>query len=270
MENILPAPALLTILLCTTICATTPAQSGTTSSADPSQSQSFQAQPAPAQSAQPQAVAGLAGQPTSIAPGTVIPVELTKTIDAKKAKAGDEVFAKVAQDLKTTSGELIVSKDTKIVGHVTEAHAHTKDQKESEVGIAFDHAITRNGAIQLSMSIQAIVALQNDSAEAGGNQSYGGSPSPSTAGAGGRSPMSGGTPPITQPPMPSKLPTPPTGSPTGGAPPPITNSTQGVIGMANVKLTANADNAAQGSVISSEKSNVRLESGTLMLLHVNP
>ena len=33
-----------------------------------------------------------------IAPGTVIPVQLSKTVDAKKAKTGDEVFAKVTQD----------------------------------------------------------------------------------------------------------------------------------------------------------------------------
>ena len=48
-----------------------------------------------------------------IAPGSVIPVELTKTIDAKKAKSGDPVEAKVTQDLKTNSGDVLVPKDTK-------------------------------------------------------------------------------------------------------------------------------------------------------------
>ena len=36
-----------------------------------------------------------------IAPGSVIPVHLTKTIDAKKVKTGDQVEARVTQDLKT-------------------------------------------------------------------------------------------------------------------------------------------------------------------------
>ena len=39
--------------------------------------------------------------------------------------------------------------------------------------------------------------------------------------------------------------------------------------MPNVKLEANAQNAAQGSVVSSEKNNVKLESGTLLLLRVS-
>jgi hypothetical protein len=41
-----------------------------------------------------------------------------------------------------------------------------------------------------------------------------------------------------------------------------------VVGIADLKLSA-AANTAQGSVISSEKNNVKLESGTLMLLRVN-
>jgi hypothetical protein len=40
-----------------------------------------------------------------IAPGSIIPVQLTKTIDAKKVKTGDEVEAKVTQDLTTGNGE---------------------------------------------------------------------------------------------------------------------------------------------------------------------
>jgi hypothetical protein len=39
--------------------------------------------------------------------------------------------------------------------------------------------------------------------------------------------------------------------------------------MADVKLEANAQNGVQGSVVSSEKNNVKLESGTIMLLRVN-
>ena len=55
---------------------------------------------------------------------------------------------------------------------------------------------------------------------------------------------------------------------TPGPRPPITSSTQGVIGISDYRLSAAAD-ANQGSVVSSEKSNVKLESGTLMLLRVN-
>jgi len=98
-----------------------------------------------------------------IAPGSVIPVELAKTVDAKKAKTGDEVVAKVTQDLKNNSGEVILAKDTKVMGHVTEARARKQDQKESQLGIAFDKTVPKNGTeIQMPMSIQAIIGPQNN------------------------------------------------------------------------------------------------------------
>jgi hypothetical protein len=61
-----------------------------------------------------------------IAPGSVLPVSLTKTIDSKKAKTGDEVVAKVTQDMKSNSGDVILAKDTKVMGHVTEASREAK------------------------------------------------------------------------------------------------------------------------------------------------
>src|SRR5579884_1897705 len=76
-----------------------------------------------------------------IAPGSVIPVQLAKTVDAKKAKTGDEVVATVTQDMKTNNGDVLVPKDTKVIGHVTEAQARSKEQKQSELGIAFDRAV---------------------------------------------------------------------------------------------------------------------------------
>jgi hypothetical protein len=212
-----------------------------------------------------------------IAPGSVIPVQLTKSVDAKKVKAGDEVEAKVTQDLKAGNGEVVVPKDTKMVGHVTEAQARTEEQKESQVGIAFDHAVIKNGGdVPLPMSIQAIIApsaLNADNNNIAGRQGAGQPvPAPSAGGGvqgnnGGRSTGMGG--------MPTQAPT----SSTGGEWPtnaqtatnvhePITGSTQGVLGISDLRLSS-ATNIKQGSVVSSEKSNVKLESGTLMLLRVN-
>src|SRR5580704_7681093 len=112
------------------------------------------AQPASQQTA---AESSTQAQPTRIAPGSVIPVSLTKTIDAKKAKTGDEVVAKVTQDMKSTTGEVIVAKDTKMIGHVTESQPRTKDQKESQVAISFDKAVLKDGnEMQMPMSIQAV------------------------------------------------------------------------------------------------------------------
>lgn len=209
--------------------------------------------------------------PTRIAAGSVIPVSLTKTIDAKKAKTGDEVVAKVTADVKTSDGEMLVPKDTKVVGHVTEAQPRNKEQKESVVGVAFDHAVMKDGSeMQMPMSIQAIIAPENNQNSAGGSAegvpSTGSGAYPNSSRPGG---MAGSTPS----PMPS-APTVggnvPSDTQTGAnARPRITAQTEGVVGISDLKLTAAAPAANQGSLVSSEKNNVKLESGTFMLLRVN-
>jgi hypothetical protein len=215
-----------------------------------------------------------------IAPGSVIPVQLTKGIDAKKAKTGDEVEAKVTQDLKTDNGDIVVPKDTKVIGRVTEAQARGKDQKESQLGITFDHAVLKNGSdVPLPMSIQAVIAPPNANANNSNAGSEGaappassgssGAPAGNTGNSGRAGSMSGATP-TPSPSAPMGASESSTSSQTAsGAREPITGKTQGVVGISNLKLST-ADSAAQGSVLSSEKNNVKLESGTLLLLKVNP
>jgi hypothetical protein len=265
------AKHLAIVLSAAFLCGMSVAQNQTPTPTEPGAVQAQQNPATQAPNASP--TAGNQAQPGSprLAPGSVIPVQLTKTVDAKKAKAGDEVVARVTQDMKSSSGEVLVAKDTKIMGHVTQAQARTKEQKESELGIAFDHAMTKTGEVDQPMSIQAIIAPLNNSSggDSGNSQS-----APVTGGNTPTSPMSsrntamGGAPP---PPPPSPGATTGTDATTGGgARPPINGNTQGVIGMPELKLEANAENAALGSVMSSGKGNVKLESGTLMLLRVNP
>lgn len=221
-----------------------------------------------ANSSQPQ------NKPLKIAPGSVIPVQLAKTVDAKKARTGDEVVATVTMDMKTSGGDVLVPKDSKILGHITEAQARNKEQKESELGIAFDHAVVKGDQMALPMSIQAVIAPQtNNPGAPGGNDtgtSAGASPSPSTGG--GHSGSMGGSNPQSSSPQAQNYP-PGAGAadsqPQAGARPPITGNTQGVIGMPDVKLEAGAQNPTQGSVMTSENNNVKIEKGTMLLLRVN-
>ena len=220
--------------------------------------------------------AAQAGGPLHIAPGSVIPVELTKSIDAKKVKTGDAVEAKVTEDLKAPSGMVVVPKDTKVVGHVTQVQPRSKEQKESQLGIVFDRAVVKNmGDVPLPMSVQAIIAPPSSNTD---NSYGGGSPEPSpgpgpggmpAGNAGGRSPqMSGGMPAQTSTPSSSSGNLPSESSSGNSARPPINGNTQGVVGFSNLKLSPPANNGA-GSVVSSDKNNVKLESGTFMLLRVN-
>ncbi len=296
MRTFLPATLLTGALLCAASFAQN-APSAQNPSGPPEQPQAQPAPPSPAQpeaqpqpQAAPQATQAPASAPASaptganqaqaagvhrIAPGSVIPVQLTKTIDAKKAKPGDQVAAKVTMDLKANSGEVVVPKDTVVMGHVTEAQTRSKEQKESQVGIAFDRAVLKDGEISLPMSIQAVIAPPNNNANNGGASepgapATGGGTAASPMGGGGRSGSQGGaaqtSPSSTTPNAVPKEGT--NASQEGGARPPINGNTQGVVGISNLKLEP-AQTAAQGSVLSSEKNNVKIESGTMLLLKVN-
>jgi hypothetical protein len=210
-----------------------------------------------------------------LAPGSVIPVQLTKSIDAKKAKTGDEVDAEVTADLKAENGDIVVPKNTKVVGRVTEAQARSKEQKESQVGIAFDHAVMKNGSdMALPMSIQAVVAqsyLSGGNSGASNQSTAQPSQSPASGGMsqGGYGSRSGGMG-SSQAAAP-QTPQAPSGdapAPSANAHQPITGKTEGVLGIPNLTLSTMAD-SAHGSVMSSEKNNVKLEGGTLLLLRVN-
>ena len=225
--------------------------------------------PNAAQSAQTQSPAASPTATPRIAPGSVIPVKLTKTVDAKKAKSGEEVTAKVTQDLKASNGMMLMPKDTEIVGHVTEAQAKNRQDRGSEVGIVFDHAMTDHGNMSYPLSIQAVIspqALQNPNNN--GNGSAGAAQAPSSSM---QSPMGGGRGMGGGQGAPANTPPGETG---GEAPtnsnqhPAITGHTQGVIGFSHLKLST-PSNPTQASVISSEKSDVKLENGTLMLLRVD-
>jgi hypothetical protein len=213
-----------------------------------------------------------------IAPGSVIAVLLTKSIDARKVKSGDEVEARVTQDMKIGNGEVVVLKNTKVVGHITKAQARSKEQKESQVGVAFDHVVMKDGGdMTLPMTIQAIIAPPNWNPENNNTDSESARQPvsvPSAGGApgnsGGRSVGMGPTAPQPAPDAPAVSVGEPSSSQTGvNTRPPITGNTQGVVGISNLELSA-AGSTAQGSIVSSEKNNVKLEGGTLMLLRVNP
>lgn len=227
-------------------------------------------------SGQPGANHTQASKALKIAPGSVIPVEVSKTIDAKKAKTGDEVVATVTLDMRSSRGDVVVPKNTKVIGHITEAQPRNKEQKQSELGIAFDRAIVNGDQMQLPMSIQAVVAPPPSNPGTGGAEG----PAPSASapmGTSSNSPMggsrqagTGGTNPSAQ----AQPNYPQDGIPSESQPsrnrPPINGNTQGVIGMSDVKLESGSQNSQQGSVLTSEKSNVKIEKGTMLLLRVNP
>jgi hypothetical protein len=76
--------------------------------------------------------------------GTIIYLELSKTLDAKKAKPGDEVRASLLADV-LSHGRIVLRQDAKLIGHVTEAQAFSKDKPESRLAVVFDKVIGKRG-----------------------------------------------------------------------------------------------------------------------------
>ena len=205
-----------------------------------------------------------ATEASHFAPGTKLRVELDKTIDAKKAKAGDPVLVKTLDEMKS-GGEVVAPRGSKITGHLVAASAHEKGSA-SRLEIAFDKFDMQHTEVPMKATVQALAkpaanpsmaAGDTNPAPSGGAMSTsprGGMPQGGGAGQPGVAPNAGSM-----------------GSPSGasgGAPSQsdkISLNAEGVEGMPELLLTPGP---AQDSVLTSEKHNVKLESGTQMILRV--
>src|SRR5882672_10587715 len=161
---------------------TTSASQNTQVSADKSgaQTSSQTAAKTDANASQEAAASGKNGEVSAanqLAAGSTVQAELTKPVDVRKNKPGDEVVAKTTQDVKS-DGHVVLPKGSKIVGRVTQTQARAKGQEESQLGMAFDRAIMKDGTLMpVAFTIQAIgrseseaaAVAENDNMMAGGS-----------------------------------------------------------------------------------------------------
>jgi hypothetical protein len=101
------------------------------------------AQTSPAQAPQKTATAAGASTP-GIQSGSILYAELSRTLDARKVKAGDPVTALLLADI-ISHGKIVAHRDSKLIGHVTEAQAHSKETPESRLGVAFEKVVLKGG-----------------------------------------------------------------------------------------------------------------------------
>lgn len=87
--------------------------------------------------------------------GTIIVAELTNSISAKKARVGDRVEGTVVVDL-LYQGKIVVPRNAKVVGHITEAEAFTKERHESRLGLTFEKILLKDKK-ELAFQAPAIV-----------------------------------------------------------------------------------------------------------------
>jgi hypothetical protein len=194
---------------------------------------------------------GASMQLTELPSGVAMAAELSKSIDARKAKTGDRIEAKTTQDM-LSNGKIVIPHDSKITGHITESQGRAKGQKgdsTSSLGIAFDTLTLKGGQeIPLHAEIQAIAKPVQVVPNAAGTETPGGG---TLAGGGypGASPQTGagaapGSNPGSAPTNPSSTQQP--GSEGGNAPDHtagpmgvISVQNQGVVGMKGFSLNSN-------------------------------
>jgi hypothetical protein len=207
-----------------------------------------------------------------LAPGTILSVELSKSLDAKKLKANDKLEARTVIDL-LSHGQIVIPRNTKIIGHVTEAKTHSKQSPGAMVGITFDKALMKDGReLPLQASVQAIArplqtvpAFPADDPMAttatgipSASQSQRGSIT-GAASAGTQFPNQGGYPPSGGAGLP-----PDSASAATSTVSPLGPTSKGVVGIKGLSL----DSSGPASVISSKTDNVRLDSGAQLILRV--
>jgi hypothetical protein len=112
------------------------------------------------QSPQTEASSTVASVPV-IENGAILYAELSKTLDAKKAKADDPVTAQLLADV-LSHGKIVIRRDSKLIGHITEAQPYSKEKPESRLGIVFEKVILKGGQeIPFSSVLMAVRAAQN-------------------------------------------------------------------------------------------------------------
>jgi hypothetical protein len=202
----------------------------------------------------------------ALARGTALHVELDAPVDSKKAKTGDAVNAHVTEAVKA-NGQTVIPKNTKLVGHVTQALARAKGDAGSALAVVFDKAVPKTGQeVLLRVVIQAMAAaprfmpdpgpdvasINNGGAAAEGSPMKPSRTSPAEVAA---RTASGGEKPTN------------TGNDTGQASAgQLAPNSHGVFGLEGLRLSTDATSAREGSLITSSGKSVHLDSGIRMLL----
>jgi len=195
---------------------------------------------------------------SDLAAGTTICGALANSIDAKKVKPGDAIIARVTLPV-LSDGKVIIPNGAKVTGHVTWAKTRSRGSDESELGIVFDRAVLKNGSeLSLSLTVQAIGRESLSAAEITSQE-----PGQVVYSRYRNSIASRHVAQRQTPLQPSR----PDADPREPRHPILDSGSHGAIGLPDLTLTESSD-AAIGSMVKSPKKNVRLDSGTEVILRV--
>jgi hypothetical protein len=208
-----------------------------------------------------------------------ISAELTKRIDTKYAKQGDEVDARVTSNVKLPDGTEL-PRGTKLIGKVTNVKAKSKEDKSSHLAFNIDHAVLKDGKdVPVMVAVLSMTGpAQSSAGEAmapggmaggGGGAAGGGG---MTSGGGG---MAGGGSARSSAPAATSTTSAPSGPIMDNSGQP--QSTAGVLKNAQDRvpvgnmpgvMLSGGGNSGSGGSLDASGDNISLDSGTKLMLRV--
>jgi hypothetical protein len=231
----------------------------------------------------------VAASPSSGQATFFILAEFTQSLNAKKLKPGDQVRAQVTQDV-LSHGRIIIPMESKLIGHITEVKSHRTDDPGSRLGIVFDRVLLKrhmevgvHGVLQ-ALSAPAVRRSKADEPDpmlspnlvgitrpTGRTNSIGGdmgSAADTALNPAGSPPwlLNGTSAGNAAAGIPSQASQP--RAVTGEQKPMSVGMPLGVFGLKGLSLTPEATASTPGPVILSRMDDVKLESGTQVLLKV--
>lgn len=248
---------------------------------------------APAGGARESTIAVPMHNAAGLAQGTTLLAEFSHSLNVKKLKPGDKIKATLDQDL-IIGGKVLAKPESKLLGHVTEVKTKDGENGESRLGVVFDKILLKHHQeLDFQAVVQALAppaprrsrvdepdqmmpppmvtgaSVNTNGGTRGANTSSNSSRMTNTAGilattSTGAGQVAVGSTPGSNPGNMSTVHVAMTNNQpmSGGA------GMHGVFGLKNLALTTSSDSTTPGPVIVSTKSNVKLETGTQIVLLV--
>jgi hypothetical protein len=91
---------------------------------------------------------------TAVPPGTVLPLRLSTSVDARRVKPGQTVVAQIMQRVSLPSGSL--ARGTKVLGQVV--RVSTGDRAPATLALRFDRLLSAGGVVPMQTSLRAIAS----------------------------------------------------------------------------------------------------------------
>jgi hypothetical protein len=207
------------------------------------------------------------GTPQARQPMTAAAVsaELTKRLDTKSAKQGDEVDARVTDAAKLPDGTEL-PRGTKLIGKVTDVKAKSKEDKSAHLAFNIDHAVLKDGK-QVPVAV-VMMSVTGPSQGATDAMMPGAGASPTSAGGSSGSSGSSGSTGSSAPSTPSASVMADSGQSSAGS---VLKSTQDRVPVGNmpgVMLTGPGNTAGSAGSLDASGDNISLGSGTKLILSV--